>query len=125
MNKPVHALSIEEIPAYVGPHEIPGIRFRSARSALGVTAWGMNILELEPHTSGYPEHDHVEDGQEEVYVVLRGVVTLKTGDEERVLRAGDLVRVAPEVKRKLVTGDQGVTVLALGATPGEVFTPRM
>ena len=39
---------------------------------LGVTSFGMQILELPPNLEGYPEHDHAQGGQEEVYVVLRG-----------------------------------------------------
>jgi oxalate decarboxylase/phosphoglucose isomerase-like protein (cupin superfamily) len=33
----------------------------------------MQVLDLPPNLSeGYPEHDHAETGQEEVYAVLRG-----------------------------------------------------
>ena len=114
---------IEEIAAYSGPHEIPKIRFRAARPALGVSAWGMNVLELDPHCSGYPEHDHAGDGQEEVYFVFRGSAVLQLGGEEVTLSEGTFVRVPPELKRKFVTGDEGVTLLALGATPGKAYEP--
>lgn len=117
--------NIRELPAYEGPHEIPGIRFRAARELLGVSAWGMNVLELDAHCSGYPEHDHQADGQEEVYVVLEGSVVLQAGEAEQVLRQGDLVRVPAEVKRKFVTRDQPATLLALGGTPGKVYTPSL
>lgn len=117
--------SIAQIPAYTGPHEIPGVRFRPARAALGVTAWGMNVLELDPHTDGYPEHDHVADGQEEVYVVLEGSAVLQIDGEERVVERGDLVRVPPAVRRKFVTRASSVTLLALGGTPGQVYTPNL
>lgn len=112
---------VEDIAPYEGPHAIEGIRFRYAAEALGVSAWGMNVLELDAGCEDYPEHDHVEDGQEEVYVILRGSATLVTGDERRELREGDLTRVAPTVTRKIVPGPKGVTVLAIGATPGEAF----
>ena len=117
--------TIQDIEAYAGPHAIPGIRFRPAREALGVEAWGMNLLELDPHCSGYPEHDHAKDGQEEVYVVLRGAITLQAEGREHVLGQGDLVRVSPTVRRKFVTGDEGATLLALGGTPGRAYTPSM
>ncbi len=117
--------SIESVAPYSGPHEIPGIGFRHIREALGVTAWGMNVLDFAPNTTGYPEHDHVGDGQEEVYVVLRGAVTLEAGGASKVLNAGDFARVAPHVKRKLITTDAGAQVLAIGATPGQAFTPQM
>ena len=113
--------SIETIEPYRGEHEIPGIRFRLAAAALGVTAWGMNILELEPGCTGYPEHDHTGDGQEEVYVLLRGSATLVCGDERWPLPTGTLVRVGAQVTRKLVTEAEGATILAIGATPGKAY----
>lgn len=116
--------TIEEIPAYDGPGAIAGIRFRTAGRALGVTAWGMNVVELDPDCTDYPEHDHAGDGQEEVYVVLRGSIVLEVGGEERELSGGSLVRVPPEVTRKFVTRGQGATLLALGNTPGKAYTPR-
>ncbi len=116
---------IEDIAPYAGPHALPGVRFRAVRDALGVSAWGMNVLELDPHCSSYPTHDHADDGHEEVYVVLRGVAVLQAGGEELALSVGDLVRVGPNVTRKLVTHDQGVTLLALGGTPGQAYAPSM
>lgn len=115
--------SAGQIPFYQGPHEIPGIRFRHARQALGVTAWGMNVIEIEPGCADYPEHDHVADGQEEVYVVLRGGAELVCGEVRRPLTQGDMVRIPPDVKRTFRT-DQGVLLLALGATPGAVYSPN-
>lgn len=117
--------TIEDIEAYTGPHAIPGIRFRPARQALGVESWGMNVLELDAHCSGYPEHDHANDGQEEVYVVLRGSIILQAAGGEHTLAAGTMVRVAPAVRRKFVTGDEGAILLALGGTPGQPYTPSM
>ena len=121
----ITVISIADIEPYQGPHAIPGIRFRAARQALGVTAWGMNLLELDGECTGYPEHDHTGDGQEEVYLVLDGSVVLQAGGQERVLERGDLARVAPGVRRKLVTRASGATILAIGATPGQAFTPTM
>src|SRR5688572_33375870 len=121
----IRVKQIEEIEPYSGPHAIPGIRFRPAREALGVSSWGMSVIELDPRCSGYPEHDHASDGHEEVYLVLRGSVLLRAGGTERRLKQGDFVRVAPEVRRKLVTLDEGAAILALGGTPGKAYTPSM
>jgi uncharacterized cupin superfamily protein len=115
--------TIRDIPAYDGPHAIPGIRFRAARSALGVEAWGMNVLELDAGCEGHPEHDHAHDGQEELYVVLEGSIVLRAEGTERVLAKGDMARVGPDVVRKLVTRGEGAVVLALGATPGKAYAP--
>lgn len=115
---------IEELTAYTGPGEIPGIRFRSAARDLGVTAWGMNVLEIDAGCTAYPEHDHKGDGQEEVYCVLRGSATFHAEGREWPLSAGSFVRVGPGTRRKIVPGPQGVTVLAIGAAPGKAYVPR-
>lgn len=120
---PIRPLSFDEVPAYTGPGELPGVRFRPVRRALGVTAWGMNVIELDPGNEAYPLHDHLADGQEEVYVVLSGAAVLRTGETERLVRAGEAVRVPPEVPRKWITREEGVRLLALGATPGRAFEP--
>ena len=115
---------LTDIDAYSGPQELEGIRFRPAAAALGVTAWGMNILEIDAGSELYPEHDHVKDGQEEVYVILRGEARLCIGAQERVLKTGDLTRVPPEVKRKILPGPEGVTFLAIGGTPGQAYPSK-
>ncbi|HYV47057.1 MAG TPA: cupin domain-containing protein [Myxococcaceae bacterium] len=115
---------IDEMDHYQGPNALPGIMFRSAGRQLGVSAWGMNVLDLEPGCASYPEHDHTKDGQEEVYVVLRGAATLHAGDERFELKVGEMVRVAPGQKRKFVAGPEGLRLLALGATPGQAYQGR-
>ena len=122
---PITVKRIEEIDAYAGANAIPGIRFRPARQALGVTSWGMSVLELDPHCSGYPEHDHASEGHEEVYLVLRGSIVLMTDGTEVVLTQGTFVRVAPETKRKFVTRAEGATLVAIGGTPGKPYAPAL
>ena len=43
-----------------------------AGAELGIRSFGMQVLDFPAGFTDYPEHDHAEDGQEEVYVVLRG-----------------------------------------------------
>jgi mannose-6-phosphate isomerase-like protein (cupin superfamily) len=99
-------------------------RFRYAAKSLGVSSWGMNIVQLPPGWSDYPDHDHTKDGQEEVYIVLNGSAKLHAGTETFTLEPGLLARVGPGQKRKIVPGPDGVTVLALGGTPGKAYAPR-
>ena len=95
--------------------------FRRARDDLGVTSFGINVLDLPPGYENYPDHDHSESGQEEVYMVLEGDATLRTGDEEQHIEPGTLVRVGPDQKRKWIPGDSGVRLLALGGKPGAAY----
>ena len=96
-------------------------QFVFAGKGLGVKAWGMNLINLPPNYAEYPDHDHVEDGQEEVYVVLKGDARLVAGKESWNLAPGTMARVGPAVKRKIVPGASGATVLALGGTPGKAY----
>ena len=78
--------NLEDVAPYAGPGAIEGIRFRAARQALGVSAFGLNVLELDPHCDNHPEHHHRSDGHEEVYVVLRGAAVLRVeGEPDRAL----------------------------------------
>jgi uncharacterized cupin superfamily protein len=96
---------------------------RRVRAGLGVTSFGIQVIELPPGFEHYPEHDHTHDEQEEVYTVLSGRVTLRAGGEDYELEPGVFARVGPGEKRKLISGDEGVRILALGGTPGNVYTP--
>jgi mannose-6-phosphate isomerase-like protein (cupin superfamily) len=99
-----------------------GGAFKLARHSLGVTSFGMQVLDL-PAGAGefYPNHDHVDDGQEEVYVVLGGGGAISIDGEEIALEPDMAVRVGPSSKRQLLPGDDGVRVLILGGVPGRPY----
>ena len=101
-----------------------GGRFLFARKGLGVTSFGMNVERFPAGYADYPEHDHAQDGQEEVYFVLEGSVALHAGDESFDLTPGTFARVGAGQMRKLVPGGEGVTILAIGGVPGKGFEPR-
>ena len=95
--------------------------FCRARAGLGVTAFGMQVENFPPHFEHYPEHDHSDDGQEEVYTVLSGSATLHVGGEQHRLESGVFARVAPGVMRRITTGDEPARLLAIGGTPGQGY----
>ena len=83
----------------------------------------MQVEEFPPNATQYPEHDHSEDGMEEVYTVLEGTVILEVQGEEHVLEPGTFARVGPGERRKLITRDEGARVLAIGAVPDRIYEP--
>lgn len=97
--------------------------FRRVRAGLGVTSFGIGVMDLPPNFEHYPEHDQTHDDQEEVYTVLSGRVALRVGGEEYELEPGMFARVGASEKRKLITGDEPARVLAMGAIPGKVYDP--
>lgn len=94
---------------------------RRVRAGLGVTSFGMQVIELPPGFSMYPEHTHSHDEQEEVFTALSGQATLQVEDESYELAPGVFARVGPGVKRKLITGAEGARLLCLGGTPGQSY----
>lgn len=97
--------------------------FRRVRAGLGVSSFGLAVMDLPAGFSDYPEHDQSHDHQEEVYTLLSGRATLRVGDEEHQLEPGVWARVGASEKRKILTGDEPARVLAIGAAPGMVYEP--
>lgn len=95
--------------------------FKLARAELGITSFGMAVMDIPAGYGDYPEHDHSEDGQEEVYMALGGSGEIEIDGERHPLEPGTMVRVSPGTKRKIWPGDDGVRVLAIGATPGKPY----
>jgi uncharacterized cupin superfamily protein len=88
-------------------------RFVALRRQLGVTTFGINQMVLQP---GQRSRIHRHKRQEEVYLVLEGELSLVLEREESSIAAGELVRVAPDVRRQLVNrGPARLVMLALGA----------
>lgn len=97
--------------------------FKRARAELGVSSFGMQVMDLPPNIEQYPEHDHSDSGQEEVFVTMRGAGEIEIDGERHRLDPETIVRVGPEAQRKIWPGPEGMRILALGGTPGEVYDP--
>jgi uncharacterized cupin superfamily protein len=98
--------------------------FKLARAELGVSAFGLQVIDLPPNIDAHPEHDHSADGQEEVYVALRGGGEIEIDGERHPLDPEHLVRVSAGTKRKIYPGSEGMRVLAIGGVPGKVYEIR-
>ena len=87
-------------------------RFVRLRAELGVTSFGLNQIVLHPGQRG---RIHAHERQEEVYLVLEGTLSLFVEGEEATLERGELMRVAPGMKRQLVNRGPGpLHLLAIG-----------
>jgi mannose-6-phosphate isomerase-like protein (cupin superfamily) len=93
----------------------------------------MQLFNLPPRfDEPFSRHAHAEmpeemafanHGQEEVYVPLQGRGTLIAGEERWPLEPGMAVRVGPAQFRQIVTEDEPLQYLAIGATPGRGYDP--
>jgi mannose-6-phosphate isomerase-like protein (cupin superfamily) len=111
------ALQIDETEAIFGG------AFHRVRASLGVSSFGMQVIQMAPGADFYPNHDHAETGQEEVYVVLDGSAEFDIEGEHVSAVRDTAVRVGPQTKRTIAPGPDGVRLLCLGAIPGQPYSP--
>jgi mannose-6-phosphate isomerase-like protein (cupin superfamily) len=98
--------------------------FLRTRASLGVSSFGMQILNFPPNSGDfYPNHDHGESGQEEVYLVLTGSADFDIEGESVHAGPETAIRVGSTTKRKISVGSQGARILALGGVPGSAYSP--
>lgn len=101
-----------------------GGSFVRARASLGVSSFGMQVIELPPDSGELaPEHDHLHDGQEEAYLLLDGSCSIDVAGDLIELANDMIVRVGPGERRRLRSGPDGARVLAIGGLPGDVYRP--
>jgi quercetin dioxygenase-like cupin family protein len=96
---------------------------RPLRRRLGFRPFGVNVWVGEQEGDHVIEPHREQKGHEELYVVLRGTAQFTLGDETFAAPTGTLVHAPPDTFREATAGEAGTTVLAIGATPGEAFTP--
>ena len=96
-----------------------GFGFRKVRSALGVTAFGVNAIVYPP---GYVGFKHWHDEQDELYFVHRGRARVEVGDEVRELGEGGLVHVESTTPSLLsnASDTEDLVLLVVGGKGGYV-----
>jgi hypothetical protein len=127
MSDIVSSVHIDEIPpleeaAGTEPEWKP-VRLHFGIESFGVNAW-VARADGEPLIERHSETEESGTQHEELYLVTRGHATFQVGDEMVEAPAGTFVYVRdPDVVREATGRSKGTTVLALGAAPGEAFTP--
>jgi mannose-6-phosphate isomerase-like protein (cupin superfamily) len=99
-----------QAPKFKMPAELEA---RFARTALGGETLGLSLMKLAPGFRMPFGHKH--QGQEEVYVVVRGSARVKVEDEIVELGEWDAIRFDMDTMRAVEAGPEGVEYLAFGA----------
>ena len=99
-----------QAPKFGMPEELDA---RFARRALEGETLGLSLMKLAPGFRIPFGHKH--EGQEEVYVVVRGSARIKVEDEVVELVEWDAMRFAKNTMRNVEAGPDGVEYLAFGA----------
>jgi mannose-6-phosphate isomerase-like protein (cupin superfamily) len=111
----VHGDDVED--HYEGT-DVPG-EFRRLTSALGCEQLAVTLIRIPPHSDFEQGTGHVHEEIEELYLVTRGTLTMRLGDDVHDVRAGSVVRVAPSTPRSHRNlGDEPVELWALSRQLG-------
>ena len=106
--------SIDLRTVAVGPTEFG--RWAALNGPLGLTAFGINVMEAEPESGVESAHDETESGQQELFVVISGRARFTVGGETLDAGPGTAVGVAdPALMRGYEAIEAGTRVLCLGA----------
>src|SRR4051794_26777608 len=74
--------------------DVPG-EFRRLTDALGCEQLAATLIRVPPHSDFEQGTGHVHDEVEELYLVTRGTLTMRFGDEVKSVGAGSAGGVAP------------------------------
>jgi quercetin dioxygenase-like cupin family protein len=98
-------------------------RWSLARRSLGISSFGMNLVEIAPGAS-IPEHDETGRDHEEVFIVLSGSATAVVNGEDHPAPAGTFIRFDPTVRRTVRNdGDEQIEVLLVSAPRTSGYEP--
>jgi mannose-6-phosphate isomerase-like protein (cupin superfamily) len=98
--------------SYAGT-DVPG-EFRRLTSPLGCEQIAATLIRIPPHSDFEQGTGHYHDEVEELYLVVRGTLTMRFGDDIRSVGPGSAVRVAPRTPRSHRNeGDEPVEMWAI------------
>jgi mannose-6-phosphate isomerase-like protein (cupin superfamily) len=93
--------------------DVPG-EFRPLTQALQGEQLAASLIRVPPHSDFEQGTGHFHEEVEELYIVTRGTLTMRFGDDIREVPAGSAVRVAPSTPRSHRNlGDEPVEMWAI------------
>jgi mannose-6-phosphate isomerase-like protein (cupin superfamily) len=108
----------DDVDDHYAGTSVPG-EFRSLGKALGCEQLAVTLIRVPPHSDFEQGTGHYHDEIEEIYIVSRGTLTMRFGDEVRKVGAGSVVRVAPKTPRSHRNeGDEPVEIWAVSRKLG-------
>ena len=106
----INADDVDDV--YAGS-SVPG-EFRPLSDALGTEQVSVTLIRVPPHSDFEQGTGHYHEGQEELYIVTRGTLTMRFGEDIREVGPGAVARVAARTPRSHRNeGDEPVEMWAL------------
>src|SRR3954452_22839312 len=103
----------DEVPDAYADSDVPG-EFRRLTAALGGDQLAASLIRIPPHADFEQGTGHYHDEVEELYLVTRGTLTMRFGDDVQKVGPGSAVLVAPRTPRSHRNeGDEPVEMWAI------------
>ena len=98
--------------------DVPG-EFRRLTDLLEAEQVAVTLIRVPPHSDFEQGTGHFHDEIEELYIVARGTLTFRAGDDVQRVTAPSVVRVAPKTPRSHRNeGDEPVEIWAVSKQLG-------
>jgi len=108
----------DEVEDHYAGSDVPG-EFRRLTEALGCEQLAATLIRVPPHSDFEQGTGHFHAEIEELYLVTRGTLTMRFGDEIERVSAPAAVRIAPRTPRSHRNeGDEPVEMWALSRRLG-------
>jgi mannose-6-phosphate isomerase-like protein (cupin superfamily) len=106
-------VAADDVPNPYDDSDVPG-EFRRLTDALEAEQLSVTLIRVPPHSDFEQGTGHHHAEVEELYIVTRGTLTMRFGDEVRTVGAGSVTRVAPHTTRSHRNeGDEPVEMWAV------------
>ena len=105
--------------------DVPG-EFRRLTDLLEAEQVAVTLIRVPPHSDFEQGTGHFHDEIEELYIVARGTLTFRTGDEITKVAAPSVVRCAPKTPRSHRNeGDEPVELWAISKQLGHQVATKI
>ena len=103
----------DDVKDFYAGTDVPG-EFRSLTKALGAEQLAVTLIRVPPHSDFEQGTGHYHEQLEEIYVIAKGTLTMRFGEDVHQVGAGSVVRVAPHTRRSHRNeGDEPVEIWAI------------
>ena len=103
----------DDVDDFYAGTDVPG-EFRSLSKALGAEQLAITLIRVPPHSDFEQGTGHYHREAEELYVIGRGTLTMRFGDDVVKVGPGSVARVAPATRRSHRNeGDEPVEMWAV------------
>lgn len=105
------------LPAAPGSHPAASPYDKGVGRRLGLRTFDVYQVELPPHAHSV-EHDHSDDGAEDMYAVIKGDGQVVVVGQDVPICPGMYVAVTVDSTRYVQAGDAGLVYIAVCTSPG-------